>query len=105
MNSHEKYKTVDHHHFDFNYRSDGDKFDYPNSGLVLVECADGRWFVQQEFGDQYSQFPGILKSGEDVDTEPTFYSNVDDAARAAFAIIKQVYPGTPDERLTEFLES
>lgn len=105
MNTHEKYKTVDHHHFDFSYRTTDDKFEYPESGLMLVGGTDGRWFIQQEFGDQYSQIPGIVKSGEDLDTEPTFYPNVDDAARAAFVFIKQVYPGTPDERLTEFLES
>lgn len=105
MNTHEKYSTVDHHHFDFSYRTADGQFEYPGSGLLLVECADGRWFIQQEFGDEYSQFSGIVKSGEDLDTEPTFYPNVDDTARAAFAFIKQVYPGTPDERLTEFLES
>ena len=105
MNTHEKYNTVDHHHFDFSYRTEAGQFDYPSSGLMLVGCADGRWFVQQEFGDEYSEFPGVVKSGEDLDTEPAFYPSVDDAARAAFVFIKQAYPGTPDERLTEFLES
>lgn len=105
MNTHEKFNTVDHHHFDFSYRTAADQFDYPDSALMLVECADGRWFVQQEFGEKYSQFPGVVQSGDDLDTAPTFYSNVEEAARAAFAFIKQVYPGTPDERLTEFLES
>ena len=62
MNTHEKYSTVGHHHFDFSYRTAVGQYVYPDSGLMLVECSNGRWFIQQEFGDEYSQFPGIVKS-------------------------------------------
>ena len=102
MNTHQKYSTIEHHHFDFTYRK-GDGFDYPNSGLMLVGCADGRWFIEQEHGDEYSRFPGVVKSGEDLETAPMFYPDVNAVAKAAFALIKHVYPTTPDERLEEFL--
>lgn len=103
MNTHQKYRTINHHHFDFTYRR-GDTFDYTMSGLALVQCEDGRWFVEQEFGDEYSQFAGVVKSGEDVETGPVFYPNVDAAAKAAFALIKQIYPTTDDQRLQDFLK-
>ena len=104
MNTHQKYHTISHHHFDFMYARENGEFDYPHSALMLVECADGRWFIEQEFGEEYDRFPGVVKSGKDLETAPTFYLDVDKVARAAFALIKQVYPGTPDERLAEFLE-
>lgn len=104
MNTHQKYQTIGHCHFDFTYRKN-DSWEYPESGLLLIECGDGRWFIEQDFGDEYDRFAGVVKSSDDVLTEPTFYANVEDVARAAFALIKQVYPTTPDVRLTDFLTS
>lgn len=103
MDLHYKYATKNHHHFDFTYRAD-DGFEYPDSGLMLVQCGDDRWIIVQEFGDEYGRFPGVVKSREDWETEPTFYTDIDAAARSAFALIKQIYPSTPDERLSEFFE-
>ena len=72
---------------------------------MLVECGDGRWVLQQEFGNEYSRFTGVLNSGEDVVTEPTFYLDVESAARAAFAPMKQAYPGGYDDpKYAEWLE-
>jgi hypothetical protein len=71
---------------------------------MVVECTNGKCFIEQEFGKEYSQFAGIVKSSKDRETEPTFYSSVDDAARAAFGFIKKVYPSTPKARLVQFLE-
>ncbi|HBK1307273.1 TPA: hypothetical protein HJZ19_004361 [Escherichia coli] len=101
MNTHEKYMTVDHHHFDF---LDKDS-NYPESALMIVGCSDGRWFIQQEFGEEYSRFPGIVKSGSDLETEPTFYADADSAAKAAFSYIIQIYPTTPKSLLDDFLDS
>lgn len=102
MNTHRKYNTVSHHHFDFTFMTPEGGFDYPDSGLMLVECDDGRWFIEQEFGQEYSQFPGVVKSREDLETEPTFYKDLETVAQAAFSLIKLVYPTTPDTHFTEF---
>jgi len=103
MNTHHKYKTINHIHFVFNYTLPDNKSEYPDAELMLVECADGRWFIEQSTGEKYDQFPGITHSSEDVETQPTFYSDVTTAAQAAFALTKQVYPTTPDSHLHEFL--
>jgi hypothetical protein len=104
METHHKYNTVFHWHFDFSYEKEDGTSEYPSSGLLLVECEDGRYYLEQEFGTEYAAFPGVVKSRYDLITEPTFYSSLEAAARAAFALIKQVYPSTPDARLTEWLE-
>jgi len=104
MDTHQKYKTTFHWHFDFSYEKEDGASEYPCSGLMLVECEDGRYYLEQEFGNEYGAFPGVVESREDLTTEPTFYTSLEAAARAAFALIKQVYPSTPDIRPKEFLE-
>lgn len=103
MNTHQKYKTINHIHFVFNYKVLDKEYEYPDAELMLVECGDGRWFIEQSSGEKYNQFPSITHSSEDVETQPTFYPDVATAARAAFALTKQVYPTTPDEFLHDFL--
>ena len=102
MNTHQKFQTKAHHHLDWTYDQDG-QWHYPDSGLMLVQAGDGRWMIEQEFGEEYGGFHGVLKSGDDLDTEPTFYLKVEEAAQAAFAMMKQVYPAYRDEQLQDFL--
>jgi hypothetical protein len=88
---------------DFTYPSADDPSDYPMSGLAIVECSDGRWFIEQDFGTEYSQFPGVVKSGSDLETLPEFYPEPTAAANAAFALIQQVYPTVSRQKLDDFL--
>ncbi|WP_159185357.1 hypothetical protein [Klebsiella pneumoniae] len=92
---HTRYDTVNHHHLDYLL----DNGEYPDSGLMLIECCDGRWFILQEFGDEYSRFPGVVCSREDDVTEPVFYPDLEAAARAAFGFIGEVYPSDELEKL------
>lgn len=103
MNVHEHYDTVDHHHLDFSYQTDSG-WEYPDSALMLVQCRDGRWFLQQEFGDKYSRFEGVLNSNDDLETAPTYYDSIGAAARAASGFIKQVYPAFDERKIDDFLE-
>lgn len=103
MNTHIKYRTKAHHHLDWLYRKDG-KLEYPDSALMLVQAGDDRWLIEQEFGHEYDQFQGVVKSDNDLDTVPEFYPDVESAARAAFALMKQVHPGGyEDKDLEDFL--
>lgn len=102
MNTHQKYQTQNHTHMDWQYQENS-QFEYPRSALMLVQAGDGRWFVEQEFGTEYSGFDGVLKSSNDLDTDPTFYPNEDAAATAAFGFMKQIYPGYADEQLASYL--
>ena len=103
MKAHQKYQTIGHHHFDWLCLIDGVQT-YPRSALKLVQAGDGRWFMEQEFGTEYSRFEGVLKSSDDMDTTPVFFPDVESVARAAFELMKQVYPGSFEEKdLEEFL--
>ncbi|CZW01223.1 Uncharacterised protein [Enterobacter hormaechei] len=64
---------------------------------------DGRWIIVQEFGNDYSCFEGVLKNGDDLNTEPKFYSDLESVAVAAFGMMKQIYPQYQDSTLEEFL--
>ncbi len=68
MNVHLKYDTIKHYHFDWLTPAG----DYPNSAVMLVGFRDGRWIIVQEFGNDYSCFEGVLKNGDDLNTEPKF---------------------------------
>ena len=89
MNTHEKYNTVNHIHLDMIVPSIGDV----DLGLMLVECADGKWYIEQEFSTSaYDKVPGVVKSQTDITTKPVFYSNEKEAEKAALDIVKSVYP-------------
>jgi hypothetical protein len=104
VNTHIKYQTKAHHHLDWSYKKGDGQWEYPDSALMLVQAGDDRWFLEQEFGNEYGTFEGVLKSPSDLDTVPVFYADVEQAARAAFAMMKQVYPGGfEDKDLEEFL--
>lgn len=99
MNVHLKYDTIKHYHFDWLTPAGG----YPNSAVMLVGFRDGRWIIVQEFGNDYSCFEGVLKNGDDLNTEPKFYSDLESVAVAAFGMMKQIYPQYQDSTLEEFL--
>lgn len=102
MNTHEKYATDEHHHFDWLYELGGE-WEYPSSGLLLARAGDGRWFIEQAFGREFDRFPGVLRSAEDLETGPTFYPDLAEAARAAFALMAEVYPSYRADQLERFL--
>jgi len=99
MDVHQKYGTVEHYHFDWLTPTG----DYPNSAVMIVGCRDGRWIIVQEFGSDYGNFDGVLKNGDDLITQPTFYLDLKGAAVAAFGMMKKIHPKYEDSTLEEFL--
>ncbi|MGH8376795.1 MAG: hypothetical protein ACRER6_16210, partial [Pseudomonas sp.] len=56
-NTHALYRTVGHHHLDsLVYWATGD---FPDAGLNLVECEDGRWFVEVDHGIKFDGTAGL----------------------------------------------
>ncbi|WP_321935362.1 hypothetical protein [Paraburkholderia sp. J8-2] len=97
-----KYRTRMHYHLDWTYQEEGQRH-FPRSRLMVVQAGDGRWYIEQECGDEYSGFAGVVKSDVDLVTEPNFYADLETVARAAFALMKQVYPAYKEEALDRFL--
>ena len=89
MNTHEKYDTIDHIHLDMlvPYTDDIDL------GLTLVECKNGKWYIEQEFSTNvYDKISGVVKSQTDIITEPIFYPDEESVKKAALNIVKSIYP-------------
>lgn len=89
-NPHELYKTVGHEHLDaLVYWALGD---FPDSGINLVECEDGKWFVKVDHGDDYDHIDGVARPNVSPFTEPTFFSTEDEARKFAYKCIRKVHP-------------
>lgn len=89
-NTHRLYNTVSHEHLDslVNWA----RRDFPSSGLNLVECADGRWFVEVDYGDEFDLLDGLSKPHQAPYVEPQFFAERDLALEFAFECIRSVYP-------------
>ncbi|OLF81967.1 hypothetical protein AWH63_10535 [Marinobacter sp. C18] len=89
-NTHELYNTVGHEHLDaLVYWALGD---FPDSGINLVECENGKWFVKVDHGDDYDHLEGIARPNVSPLTEPTFFSTEDAAREFAYKCIRMVHP-------------
>lgn len=103
-NTHERYNTVYHQHLDtlVYWALKGDEF--PDDGLMLVECADGRWFLEVEFGNLFDQIDGISKPALIPFVEPSFFASEDLALEFAYTCLKRAYPELEGRDLSEFFK-
>ena len=87
--THQLFNTISHEHLDdlVSWATG----EYPDSGLILVECEEGRWFIEQEFGHAFDSFSGISKPKSNSYIEPNFYLTREEALLIALELIKQVY--------------
>lgn len=89
-NTHKMFHTVGHEHLDtFVLQSTGR---YPDSGLNLVECADGRWYVEVDFGAEFDNMEGISRPHSQPYTNPRFFDSRLEALDFAVSCIQQVCP-------------
>jgi hypothetical protein len=101
-NTHLKYNTIGHEHLDsvVNWAMG----DYPSSGLLLIECEDGRWFIGVDFGDDYNNIDGISKPDIKPYIAPKFFSQEDSAFDFAVIATKKVYPELKDKDFSEYYD-
>lgn len=99
-NTHEKYKTIGHEHLDslVNWALD----DYPSSGLLLIECADGRYFIGVDFGVEFDLIDGVSKPKIEPYIEPKFFAEKTLAITFAIQVIKIVYPELKERDLNKY---
>lgn len=99
-NTHAMYGTVNHEHLDgLVFWASGE---FPDAGLNLVECADGRWFVEVDHGSAFDRIAGVSKPNVVPFLEPAFFASEVVARDFAFACIKEVYPELADKNLSEY---
>lgn len=78
--------------------------EYPDSGLILVECSDGRWFIEIDYGPDYDSFLGISKPKCTPYLEPIFYSSRKEALAIAIDLIKKVHKNINEERISGYFD-
>ncbi|TXG87790.1 MAG: hypothetical protein E6R14_00645 [Thermomicrobiales bacterium] len=101
QNTHQQYDTTEHEHLDTLVDQASGK--YPASGLILVGCADGRWFVEVDFGRGYDQIDGLSWPSVSPFVEPRYFPDRSIAAAFAFECIKRVHPELLDVDLRQYL--
>lgn len=90
VNTHRLYHTVAHIHLDtfVNWITRS----FPDAGLLLVECQDGRWFVEAEHGPQDRMLPGVSCPTITPFVEPQMFPDQAGALELAFACLKHLHP-------------
>lgn len=101
VNTHDLYKTVNHEHLDglVCWANNGD---YPSSGLNLVECESGCWFVEVDHGTDFDNIDGVSKPDIAPFVEPIFFDDEETARNFAYSCIKTIHPELKDRDLNEY---
>jgi hypothetical protein len=89
VDTHRLFNTISHSHLDslVNWATG----EYPDSGLLLVECADCRWFVEVDFGNDYNAIGGVSKPKILPYMDPVFFESRKDGEAFAFECIKKIH--------------
>lgn len=94
------YDAVSHEHLDsLVYWATGE---FPDASLCLVECADGRWFIEVDHGVAFDHIQGVSRPKVTPFIEPAFFSSGVYAREFAFTCIKGVYPIQSDKDLSDY---
>lgn len=82
FNSHGFFKTINHHHI-CDYSGD-EKCD-----IMIVECSDGRWYIEDNWGGDAKGADGVFNPF-DKDSYPTFYDSCREANLRAATIVSEI---------------
>jgi len=99
-NTHAMYRTINHVHLDVlvNWALN----EFPDAGLNLVECDDGRWFVEVDHGIRFNGMQGVSCPNVAPYVEPQFHADEKAARVFAIACIKNAYPELAKRDLHEW---
>lgn len=83
---HRAFGTVNHHHIACYSAADG----HDACDIMIVECADGRWYVEDNWGGDAKGAQGVWNPFEPSNDGPTFFPSESDAMRHAVAVVARV---------------
>lgn len=102
INTHKIYNTISHEHLDdLVHFSTGE---HPDSGLLIVECENGSWFIEQDYGNAFDSFSGISKPHVHPYLNPVFYENREEALAVSIELIKLIHKGIDESKISEYLK-
>ncbi|OJU46026.1 MAG: hypothetical protein BGN96_00990 [Bacteroidales bacterium 45-6] len=70
----------------------------------MVECVDGRWFIEVDFGHDFDSFAGISKPKYSPYVAPNFYSNREGALTKALELIRQVHHNINVNKISDYIK-
>lgn len=85
-NGHAAFNTVSHHHVSCYSPADG----RDSCDIMIVECADGRWYVEDNWGDDAQGAEKVWNPFDRNAGEPHFFACEHDALAHATAVVAQV---------------
>jgi hypothetical protein len=69
------------------------------------KCADGRWFVEVDFGNDYNAIGGVSKPKILPYMDPVFFECRKDGEEFAFECIKKIHPTLRERDLGQYLKT
>lgn len=99
-NGHEAFQTINHVHISCYVPSEG----HDSCDIMAVECADGHWYVEDEWGGDAQGAEGVWNPFSPSDDLPRFFSTREDAIRHAVAVVAVVSGVEREEYLKTYLD-
>ncbi|KZX80365.1 hypothetical protein A3715_37725, partial [Oleiphilus sp. HI0009] len=100
--THQMFETVDHQHLDSLVYKHTDEL--PESALCLIECADGKFFVEVDFGNEFDSIDGISRPEVKPYQNPYMFSDEKRARAFAIECIKSVHEELAKVDFKSFIE-
>jgi hypothetical protein len=98
---HEAFDTVGHEHISCYFPAEG----YDACDIMLVECSDGRWYVEDNWGGDAKGADGVWDPFVESGEMPRFFETREGAARHAVAVVASVSGVDPAEASRMYLDS
>jgi hypothetical protein len=92
---HRTFNTVNHHHISCYSPVEG----RDSCDLMIVECADGRWYVEDNWGGDAQGAEKVWNPFDRNATEPHFFSNQGEAHAHAVALVARIC-GVPESAVS-----
>ena len=92
---HQAFNTVTHHHVSCYFPADG----HDTCDIMIVGCADGRWYVEDNWGGDAQGAEKVWNPFNREAEEPHFFDNTDSALAHAVAIVACIC-GVPGDKVS-----
>lgn len=99
-NGHAAFQTIGHQHICCYIPADG----FKSCDIMVVECADGRWYVEDNWGGDAENAIGVWNPFNPDNSLPSFFSTKTDAVRHAVAVLVAVSGVDREAYLQAYLE-
>jgi hypothetical protein len=98
-NGHAAFNTISHTHVSCYGPAPG----HDSCDIMVVECADGRCYVEDNWGGDANGADGVWNPFDPSDTGPRFFESEDAALRHAVSVVASVSGVAESELLENYL--